>query len=85
MPGSSAIRVPKAETDIRRRASISSENGNSGTRIARPRPWRAIIGVIPCMAAAAPNGEMTRAAVVNEMARPCNPSSSAPTRWVSRM
>ncbi len=85
MPGSNAISVPKAGIDMRRSASISRDNGSSGNRIARPRPCSAMVGVKPWMTATAPNGATTIAAVVNEMASPCNPSTAAPTRWVRRM
>ena len=83
MAGSTAIRVPKAVSVIRRSAASSSAYGSSGATSASPAPCRRSAGVSPPTAAGAPTGAVTAAATASDAASPRSPTTWVPTRRVS--
>jgi hypothetical protein len=85
MPGSTAIRVPKADGFILRSARISRANVITGW--SRPSPTAAamIPGVRCPLAFGRPTTAVVTAAMGTVMVRPLMPVNRSPTCWVSRM
>ena len=83
--GSRLISVPKAPAVSRRSDSISIVKGITGTSSASPMPMTTSSQLrLPTSDGPATNVAVMPATGI-EMPRPCRPSTSSPTRWVSRM